>query len=76
MFRDSLLTLHLLGHLFICMDQDVNVRLSTSSDIYSDENLDDLPRHKFSNIRFGDWNWTQVWETDFNVPQVHLHALK
>ncbi|PLW17605.1 hypothetical protein PCASD_17648 [Puccinia coronata f. sp. avenae] len=52
---------------------DVNVRLSTSSDIYSDENLDDLPRHKFSNIRFGDWNWTQVWETDFNVPQSVQH---
>lgn len=48
---------------------DINLRLSTSSDIYSDENPHDLPRHTFSNIRFGDWNWTQVWESDFNVPQ-------
>ncbi|WAQ93365.1 hypothetical protein PtA15_18A425 [Puccinia triticina] len=48
---------------------DILVRLSTSSDMYSDENPDDLPRHKFSDIRFGDWNWTQIWESDFNVPQ-------
>ncbi|KNZ49282.1 hypothetical protein VP01_510g19 [Puccinia sorghi] len=49
--------------------QDINLRLSTSYDIYSDENPHDLPRHTFSDIRFGDWNWTQVWESDFNVPQ-------
>ncbi|KAI9625865.1 hypothetical protein H4Q26_016113 [Puccinia striiformis f. sp. tritici PST-130] len=38
---------------------DIQVRLSTSSDIYSDENPHGLPHHSFSDIRFGDWNWTQ-----------------
>ncbi|KAH9443299.1 hypothetical protein Pst134EB_027645 [Puccinia striiformis f. sp. tritici] len=48
---------------------DIQVRLSTSSDIYSDENPHGLPHHSFSDIRFGDWNWTQIWESDFEVPK-------
>lgn len=48
---------------------DVIVRLSTSHNIFSAENPYDLPSHSFKDVRFGDWNWTQIWESDFVVPE-------
>lgn len=48
---------------------DVLIRLSTSSDPYFDDQSNQLPRRKFSNIPFGHWNWTHTWESDFKLPK-------
>lgn len=31
-----------------------------------------LPHHTFEPVRFGDWNFSQTWETSFKVPAVSL----
>ncbi|MBW0493351.1 hypothetical protein O181_033066 [Austropuccinia psidii MF-1] len=48
---------------------DIHVRLSTSSDMHFDDEYSNLPQHKFTGIKFGDWTWEKLWEIDFEVPK-------
>ncbi|CAH7690356.1 cleft lip and palate transmembrane protein 1-domain-containing protein [Phakopsora pachyrhizi] len=49
---------------------EIYVSLKTSSNLYSNNQFDEkLPSKKFSDIRFGDWNWEKTWEFDFEVPE-------
>lgn len=46
----------------------LSVYLSTSR--WDHEANPELPRYVFEPVKYGDWNWQQTWETEFDVPPV------
>lgn len=34
-----------------------------------------LPSHTFEPVKYGDWSWSQTWETEFQVPAVRVLRL-
>lgn len=35
-----------------------------------------IAQHTFQPVQYGDWDWTQSWETEFDVPQVGTSATR